>query len=119
MKKLHTWVMTVLVVITALILAVVFTGCADTPDTPDTPDGGDGTAPVTQSKGLDFEKIEDTETYAVVGLGNCKDAKVVVPATYKNKPVVTINSTAFAQNCGSVTEIYVPDSVKTIESGTY
>ena len=119
MKKLHTWFMTVLVVITALILAVVFTGCADTPDTPDTPDGGDGTAPVTQSKGLDFEKIEDTETYAVVGLGNCKDAKVVVPATYKNKPVVTINSTAFAQNCGSVTEIYVPDSVKTIESGAF
>ncbi len=123
MKKLHVWLMTVLVVVVALVMAVALTGCGST----ETPDGGEtggsgnggSGAPATQSKGLDFEKIEDTETYAVVGLGNCKDSKVVIPATYKNKPVTTIMATAFVEKCESITEIYVPDSVKTIESGAF
>lgn len=118
MKKLHVFGVAVLAALMVLLLAVTLSGCGKK-ETPDSPGGGGGGAPAVQSEGLDFEKIEDTDTYAVVGIGSCKDAKVAIPSTYKNKPVVAVNATAFAKNCENVTEIYVPDSVKTIQSGAF
>ena len=121
MKRLHVWLVAAIAIVMAAVMTVAFVGCdsAGTPSGGNTGGSGGSGAPMTQSTGLAFEKIEDTETYAVVGLGSCRDSKVVVPATYKNKPVAAINATAFAENCGGVTEIYVPDSVKTIKSGAF
>ena len=42
------------------------------------------------SQGLEFEISSDKNGYAVVGVGDCFDVKIVIPSTYNGKPVVEI-----------------------------
>ena len=89
-----------------------YTGESTTPDTstiPDTPDKPNG-------NGLAFEINEEGTGYTVVGIGTCTDTAVVIPETYKGKPVTEIGEGAF-RGCSSITSIKIPDSVTHI-SGT-
>ena len=119
MKKLHIlWMVVLSFLMVAMMVYLV--SCSPNEPTYSGGVGGDNSdLPPAQSKGLDFEKIEDTEEYAVVGIGSCDEATISIPKTYKNKPVTTIAATAFTQECQGVSEIYVPDSIKTIENGAF
>ena len=69
------------------------------------------------SKGLTFALDEDGEGYSVTGIGTCKDAVLVIPNTYMNKPVTKIASTAFSS--GTFTRVIIPDSVMTIDKSAF
>ena len=53
--------------------------------------------------------------YMVTGRGECTDTDIVVPATYKGKPVLGIAEKAF-YDCKDITSVTLPDSVFFIES---
>ena len=79
------------------------TESADT-DTPEATHGGTSTETETVTG---FEEIEKTENlayklnddgsgYTVTGIGTCTDKDVIIPETYRGKPVVAIGEGAFA-----------------------
>ena len=47
------------------------------------------------SQGLEFERSSDNTGYAVAGIGDCFDTKIIIPSTYNDKPVVEIKEEAF------------------------
>ncbi len=60
------------------------------------------------------EVTEDgNTTYTVRSIGAVSDAEIVIPSTYKGKPVTAIGESAFF-NCKYITGVTIPDSVKTI-----
>ena len=64
---------------------------------------------------LEFDLNEDGKSYSVVGLGTYSDTDVVIPDTYKGKPVTKIADEAFFGNeCAKITSITIPDSVTSI-----
>lgn len=64
--------------------------------------------------GLIFQLTTDKAAYAVVSKGEASGV-VIIPATYRQKPVTAIEEKAFF-NAGDVTEVQLPDSIKTIGS---
>ena len=64
------------------------------------------------SKGLTFEVSTNGTGYAVGGRGECFDKKIVIPSTYKDKPVVEIKNRAFSNDM--LEEIIIPNSVTSI-----
>ncbi|MGN1061452.1 MAG: leucine-rich repeat protein, partial [Candidatus Coproplasma sp.] len=65
------------------------------------------------SKGLNMVLNAETNTYSLNGKGTCKDAEIVIPATYNGKPVTAIGANAF-QNRDGFTSITIPASVTSI-----
>ena len=66
---------------------------------------------------LDFFLLDDG-TYAV-GAGNAKYlSNIVIPATYKGKPVTEIAKQAFYE-CRNLTSVVIPDSVTSIGAGAF
>ena len=75
---------------------------------------------------LEFALNEDGESYSVVGLGTYSNTDVVIPDTYKGKPVTKIADRAFdaiprevvgnvsLNDCAKITGIMIPDSVTSI-----
>ena len=64
---------------------------------------------------LEFALNEDGESYSVVGLGTYSDTDVVIPDTYKRKPVTKIADKAFyGYECEKITSITIPDTVTSI-----
>ena len=47
------------------------------------------------SEGLVYKLNDDGESYTVLGLGECTDTNIIIPATYEGKPVTTIGNQAF------------------------
>ena len=72
-------------------------------------------APKTESKGLKYALSEDKTYYSVVGLGDCTDTEIVIPATYEGLPVKEIGEEAF-YNCTNITSVEIPDGVMSIGS---
>ena len=68
---------------------------------------------VVASEGLSFELDTTTDTYTVVGIGECKDTNLVIPSTHNGKRVTSIGARAF-WFCTSLTSITIPDSVTPI-----
>ncbi len=64
------------------------------------------------SEGLSFT-LGDRNYYIVTGIGSCKDTHIIIPDVYKGFPVTAIGQSAF-NSCESLTEITIPDSVKSI-----
>ena len=64
------------------------------------------------TKGLEYSEKSD-RTYAVTGIGTCKNTDVVISPYYKGKKVTNIGAWAF-YNCYSLTSITIPDSVTSI-----
>ena len=65
------------------------------------------------SIGLEYELINDGTEYSVKSVGTCKDANIVIPATYEGKPVVIIGESAFESK--NITSIKIPNSITSIE----
>ncbi|MBE6983110.1 MAG: leucine-rich repeat domain-containing protein [Ruminococcaceae bacterium] len=64
------------------------------------------------SEGLAFT-LGNRNYYIVSGIGSCKDTHIIIPDVYKGFPVTAIGESAF-NSCESLTEITIPDSVKSI-----
>lgn len=62
---------------------------------------------------VDLRFNESERTYTVVGLLDGAGSKVVIPAKYKDFPIVEIAPSAFRGNT-TVTNVVIPDSVTTI-----
>ncbi len=65
------------------------------------------------SEGLEYELNSDGQSYSVTGIGTCKDANIIIPSTYENKPVTSIGDEAF-YDCDSLTSVVIGDSVTSI-----
>ena len=70
------------------------------------------------SQELNYVLSEDGTYYIVKGIGTCKDKKVVIPETYKNKPVKEIATSAFA-SVNSFYSIVIPSSIERIGSDAF
>lgn len=70
------------------------------------------------SVGLEYQLSEDGTYYIVSSYGTCTDTKVVIPSTYKYKPVKEIGRYAF-DHCIWITEITIPDSIINIQNEAF
>jgi len=70
------------------------------------------------SEGLKLQFSETDQGYFLDGLGTCKDSEVVIPSVYEGKPVIGISGDVF-QRDKSVTKVYIPDSVYTVDAGAF
>ncbi|MBQ1232680.1 MAG: leucine-rich repeat protein [Clostridia bacterium] len=70
------------------------------------------------SNGLAYDLIADGSGYEVVGIGECTDTEIVIPASYNGLPVVGIAKEAFL-NCTQITQVSIPDSVLSIEHDAF
>ena len=77
------------------------------------------------SEGLAYVLSKDETYYLVSGLGECKDTKVVIPATYKNRPVRGVaegNSQAGAgafEGCQTLESVVLPNGATTIGAAAF
>ena len=100
----------ILALITAFIGIALLASCSEkeplNPEIPDLP----------ASEGLKLDTLTDKngrQYVAVVGLGECKDTKLVIPHEYKGFTVEEIADSAFFEAEG-ITEVVVPGTVKRI-----
>lgn len=89
----------------ACILALI--GCSAQAAGPSDADLEKGTS------GLNFELSSDNAGYVCTGLGNATTTDIVIPATYKDKPVLAIENGAF-YNCVTLTSVTVQEGVQMI-----
>ena len=77
------------------------------------------------SEGLAYILSKDESYYLVSGLGECKDSKIVIPATYNNRPVLGVaegNSQAGAgafEGCQTLESVVLPDGATTIGAAAF
>ncbi len=76
------------------------------------------TASAASTSDLKFELNEDGESYCVSRCDNSISGEVIIPDTYKGKPVTRIDTCAF-QTCENITSIIIPDSVTVIDSQAF
>lgn len=74
------------------------------------------------ASGLEFGKCRDNEKgiyyYQVEGPGTNLDKDLVIPATYKDLPVMGINNNAF-EGCAYLTSVVIPKSVTYIDNSAF
>lgn len=100
---------TVWILLLLLAALMIFSSCADREACAhDVVKGRCRSCGVKPSQGLELVYHDDRGGYALVGLGNCTDEAVIVPARYKGKPVVYA---AGFENDGFVKKIYLPSSI--------
>lgn len=63
---------------------------------------------------LSYDFDSGRKNYTVVGIGNCTDEVIEIPAEYKGYPVVGIGEEAFS-DCDNIKKVKIPDSVIEIE----
>ena len=89
--------------------AFCFTACGNNDG-----DWGDGG----ETEGLSYVKIADKDEYSVREFGDAEDSEIVIPSTYKGKPVTKIENEAFKE-CEFITSVVIPDSVKSIGASAF
>lgn len=72
---------------------------------------------VIESSGLKYSLNDDGNSYTLVGIGTCTDRDVIVPETYKNKPVTAIGDGAFAGV--TIETVTLSNTVKSIGSKVF
>ena len=101
-------------VLPAIAMSLLLCAACNTPATssPDT----SSTQPATQgSQGLQYSYRQESQSYAVSGIGTCTDKEIVVPATYNNLPVTAIEEGAFKKEKGATpVRMARPRSVTTV-----
>ncbi len=65
---------------------------------------------------LEYEKVNNT--YKVVGIGTYEEGELIIPETYKGKPVTTIGAEAFA-GVRDIGTVVIPNSVTVIEDKAF
>ena len=104
-----------------ILCAMLLTSCAfvDSTDTVTTDDAVTSTEetkpPVAYSKGLEFALREDGSTYALVGIGTCKDKSIAVPDTYQGRPVTAVGDEAFLLQ-RNLRAVILPEGIERIGS---
>ena len=104
----------ILTLILVFCLSITFFGCSNSNPEPDNPQPNP--TPVVFSEGLSYELVGGK--YKVTGVGTCVDANIIIPATYQNKPVVSIAENAFYLT-DAITSIKIPSSVTRIEPNAF
>lgn len=70
------------------------------------------------SEGLSFKELDEGKSYAIEGIGTCKDTDIVLPSTHMGKPVTEIYWRAF-KDCSNLTSIKIPESITRIEGSAF
>ena len=70
------------------------------------------------SEGLEYALSEDGCSYIVIGIGNCEDTNLIIPATYNGLPVTAIGAEAFAYD-QQLRSVVIPDSVTKIGDSAF
>ena len=65
------------------------------------------------SKGLKFSLSADKTCYSLSGIGSCKDTDIIIPASYNDLPVTSIEYRSFSYN-ESITSVSIPSSITSI-----
>ena len=76
------------------------------------------TLPGCGQKGLEYNLLFDGTYQVTAGTEQTLNGKIVIPSTYKGKPVTHIGDDAF-QNCKGLTSVTIPDSVTSISEGAF
>lgn len=128
MKKqiLTVLLLCLLLTVTLLLVACNDTGDTQTPDEPgdsaDTGDPGNTQNPAdnkkTASEGLQYTFADDGSGFIVSGLGSCADTEIVIPDSYRDKPVVGIADRLFAKKT-YITDVTLPNSLTYIGFETF
>ena len=71
-------------------------------------------ATLTGTAGLEYQLTSDNEGYVCTGIGNAATTDIVIPATYKGKPVLMVANNAF-YNCVTLTSVTIAEGVQAIE----
>lgn len=73
------------------------------------------------SEGLEFELNEDEASYSWVGVGECKNIRIIVPPKYQGLPVTHIGDVDdfFYDNDIDIISISIPKSVSSIPGGIF
>ena len=64
------------------------------------------------SEGLAMVLISEGE-YTVSGIGTCTDTEILIPTTYNDLPVVSVEASAFLNNT-AITSVVLPDGITSI-----
>ena len=72
----------------------------------------------TGSVGLSFVLNQDGSSYALTGLGSCKDKEIYIPDKFNGMPVTAINNNAFL-NGSKIKKIVIPDTVVSIGDSAF
>lgn len=107
MKKRLLLISLVLMLASALMLTY-FAGCGVSGN------NKNGTA---ASEGLLFRENRDG-TYTVIAAGSFTGSNLVIPATYKGKPVTRIGESAFEENRGLLS-VVIPEGILRIEEAAF
>ena len=67
----------------------------------------------TFSEGLSYQLSSDGQSYTLVGIGECTDSYLIIPATHDGLPVLSIRDRAFAEN-KVITDLYIMDGITEI-----
>lgn len=137
-KLIKSILLSIVAGIAAILMCFAFVGCGDigvsdvggntdvsTPNDTDDNKPNEGNTdnndnkpePIVYTEGLAYEKIKSggyVVGYSVVGIGEAKDTKIVIPAEYEEKPVTAIADKAF-EDCYKLTEIILPDTITEIK----
>ena len=101
-----------------LALIMCLTACASLSACGDADDVTTTAKQEKSSLGLEFTLNSDGKSYAVSGIGECKDTKIIIPSTYNSLPVMSIEEEAFL-NCASIESVKIPDSITDIGYGAF
>ena len=112
MKKFRNLLLTLLSVACLATVAVGFAGCQFGMQGSDSFNSSN-VEEKESSKGLEFELTSDGKAYVVVGIGECQDAELVIPARYQALPVVSIGDAAFFR-CDNLTSVVIPMGITSI-----
>jgi hypothetical protein len=84
-------------------------------------DVGDSASGNRASEGLLFGEVYLSDSkksgYVVLGIGSCTDKELVIPSSYKKKPVLAIESEAFRN--GTIESVVIPSSVEWIGTSAF
>ena len=74
--------------------------------------------PAIGSVGLDYKISDDGQSYIVVGIGNCTDKEIYIPAVHNNLPVTGIGESAF-RGQEDLCTVTIPNSVTSIGESAF
>ena len=83
-------------VLPSIAMSLLLCAACNTPAT-SSPDTSSSEQTAQGSQGLQYSYNQQTQSYAVSGIGTCTDKEIVIPATYNNLPVTAIAEGAFKQ----------------------